>query len=174
MRPWRRNPHGRRNGSPKYASLASDRYLADRDEPALSVQQVRKLAGTNRFAAYPNNPVLSPGPEGSWDAGALGSMTVLKVKNIYHLYYVYYEAWGVRGNNSTDYNTLQIGQATSRDGVHWTKDPANPVLPKGTGDDWDRDGWDPFVLYEKGVFKMWYGGGIATGGRRFQSMVPIS
>jgi hypothetical protein len=55
---------------------------------------------------------------------------------------------------------LQIGQATSRDGVHWTKDPANPVLPKGTGDDWDRDGWDPFVLYEKGVFKMWYGGGM--------------
>ena len=126
---------------------------------ALSVQQLRDLAGSNRWAIYPNNPVLRPGAKGEWDAGALGSMTVLKVGKVFHMYY---EAWGVRGANgdSVDYLTLQIGHATSRDGVSWTKDPANPVLPKGTGNDWDRDGtWDPFVLYEDGVFKLWYGGG---------------
>jgi hypothetical protein len=116
------------------------------------------LAGTNRWAVYTNNPVLRPGATGEWDAGALGSMTVLKVGDRYHLYY---EAWGVRGRDSTDYNTLQIGHATSRDGLRWTKDPANPVLPKGKDKDWDRDGtWDPFVLHEDGVFKMWYGGGM--------------
>jgi hypothetical protein len=79
------------------------------------------------------------------------------------LLHMYYEAWGVRGNSGADYNTLQIGHATSRDGVHWVKDPANPVLPKGTGPDWDADGtWDPFVIHEGGLFKMWYGGGMET------------
>jgi predicted GH43/DUF377 family glycosyl hydrolase len=131
--------------------------VAGEGDAVLSVPQVRALAGTDHWAVYPHNPVLRCGASGEWDAGALGSMTVLKVGELFHMYY---EAWGVRGNSAMDYNTLQIGHATSRDGVHWTKDPANPVLPKGTGKDWDRDGtWDPFVLYEDGVFEMWYGGG---------------
>ena len=50
---------------------------------------------------------------------------------------MYYEAWGIRGHSSQDYRSLQIGHATSRDGLHWTKDPANPVLPKGSGNAWD-------------------------------------
>jgi len=112
-------------------------------------------------AVHPNSPVLRTGAKGEWDAGVLGAMTVLKVEDRFHLYY---EAWGVRGNSAMDYSTIQIGHATSSDGVHWTKDPANPVVPKGSGDDWDRDGtWDPFVLHEDGLFKMWYGGGM--GGR---------
>lgn len=110
------------------------------------------------LTAYAGNPVLRPGEKGSWDAGALGSMTVLKAGDVYHMYY---EAWGVRGKRLDDYNSLQIGHATSRDGLHWIKDPANPVIPKGTDGAWDSDGaWDPFVLYEDGQFKMWYGGGM--------------
>lgn len=116
--------------------------------------------GAPRWVDYPDNPVLAPGPAGSFDAGALGTMNVLKVGKIFHMYY---EAWGVRSGKSdnwSEFTSLQIGHATSADGIHWQKDPANPVLPKGSGDDWDRDGtWDPFVMYENGVFKMWYGGG---------------
>jgi hypothetical protein len=43
--------------------------------------------------------------------------------------------------------------------LNWVKDPANPVLRPGKTGRWD-DGavWDPFVIYEDGVFKMWYGG----------------
>ena len=111
-----------------------------------------------KFEPYAGNPILKPGGPGEWDAGALGSMSVLKVGDTYHMYY---EAWGVRGNDPKDYHSLQIGHATSSDGIHWVKDPANPVLPKGTGQDWDRDGtWDPFVIHEDGIFKMWYGGGM--------------
>ena len=129
-------------------------------DKALSVQQLRELAGANHWAVYPDNPGLRPGVKDEWDAGAVGSMTVLKVGEVFHMYY---EAWGARqgSNRGLDYRTLQIGHATSRDGVHWTKDPANPVLAKGDGKEWDKDGtWDPFVLYENGVFKMWYGGGM--------------
>lgn len=109
---------------------------------------------------FQGNPVLTVGAPGSWDAGALGSMSVLKVGDTFHLYY---EAWGVRSEaewNREEYNTLQIGHATSADGLHWTKDEANnPVIPKGRPGEWDSHGtWDPFVLYEDGLFKMWYGG----------------
>ena len=111
-----------------------------------------------QWIPHPNNPVLTPGSKGTWDAGALGSMSVVKVGEVFHMYY---EAWGTRENMSTDYNSLQIGHATSNDGIHWNKDPANPVLTNGTANDWDRDGtWDPFVIYEDGMFKMWYGGGM--------------
>jgi hypothetical protein len=153
-------------------------------DPALSVQRLRELAGSGHWAIYANNPVLRPGAKGEWDAGALGSMTVLRAGETFHMYY---EAWGVRGatGNSADYLTLQIGHATSRDGLHWRKDPANPVLQKGRRDDWDRDGvWDPFVLYEDGTFKMWYGGGenthcdwgyaVSTDGVRFVKKGRIS
>lgn len=116
---------------------------------------------TSGFAPYSGNPVLSPGRDGEWDAGALGSMTVVRVGEVYHMYY---EAWGERSAKNwskEEYDSLQIGHATSRDGIHWVKDFANPVIRRGeTGDAWDRDGtWDPFVIHEDGRFKMWYGGG---------------
>lgn len=127
---------------------------------ALDATALRQLGGASGFREYPRNPVLKPGPPGSWDAGALGSMTVVKVDSVFHLYY---EAWGVRDRSADDYRSLQIGHAVSLDGIHWAKDPANPVLPKGGRSDWDRDGaWDPFVIYEDGVYKLWYGGGMDT------------
>ena len=79
---------------------------------------------------------------------------------------MYYEAWGKRSSKGWDaeeYKSLQIGHATSHDGLSWAKDPAGPVIPKGAPGDWDEDGtWDPFVIYEDGLFKMWYGGGFGT------------
>ena len=54
--------------------------------------------------------------------------------------------------------------STSTAQINWTKDPANPVLPQGEEGEWDETGvWDPYVIYEDGLFKMWYGGG---GGRK--------
>jgi len=128
---------------------------------AYNINTIKELAGTDTWKPYRNNPVIKPGKKGSWDAGALGSMTVVKVGGIYHMYY---EAWGRKGKEweAEDYKTLQIGHAISVDGIHWEKDPENPVIPKGKKEnDWDRNGtWDPFVIYEDGLFKVWYGGGV--------------
>ncbi|MEI6178539.1 MAG: hypothetical protein WCS43_16735 [Verrucomicrobiota bacterium] len=124
------------------------------------LEPLRKIGSVDGFKPYDGNPILKPGPAGSFDAGALGSMCVLRVGDVFHLYY---EAWGVRAaKNGTpkEFETLQIGHATSADGLHWTKDPANPVLPHGGQADFDRTGvWDPYVIHEDGLFKMWYGGG---------------
>ncbi|MCP4539909.1 MAG: DUF1565 domain-containing protein, partial [Chloroflexi bacterium] len=55
-------------------------------------------------------------------------------------------------------NKIQVGLATSSDGISWTKYPANPVLT-GTAGAWDESGeHGPFVLKEDGVYKMWYEG----------------
>ena len=129
----------------------------------LDLAALKSLAGRDGFRVYPGNPLLSPGAPGEWDAGAIGSVTVALVDDQFHMYY---EAWGRPDPNAegVNYATLQIGHATSPDGVHWQKDPANPVLPKGALGEWDAKGtWDPFVLYEDGRFKLWYGGGIDQG-----------
>jgi hypothetical protein len=130
-------------------------------EPAEEILEgLRQIASTEGFRPYEGNPILEPGPEGSFDAGALGSMSVLLADGIFHMYY---ETWGVRSDaewDADEYESLQIGHATSRDGIRWTKDPGNPVLAHGGEADFDRTGvWDPYVIYEDGIFKMWYGGG---------------
>ena len=74
---------------------------------------------------------------------------------------MYYEAWGTLDNEGSHkgYASLQIGHAVSLDGVHWSKDPANPVVRRGQKGSWTQDGtWDPFVIHEDGIFKMWFGG----------------
>lgn len=118
-----------------------------------------RLAGRSGWKEYANNPIIKPGQEGEWDCWAVMSMSVVKVGDTFHLYYE---------GGLTDCGDLQIGHATSTDGLQWVKDPANPVLRPGKPGDWD-DGatWDPFVLYEDGVFKMWYGG-ERIGHRDFQ------
>ena len=127
---------------------------------ALDVHEVRALAIKDGWNVYEGNPVVGCGAAGTWDAGALGSMTVLRVGGVYHMYY---ESWGVRSEKAWDadeYESLQIGHAVSLDGVTWVKDPANPVLRRGAEGEWDRTGtWDPYVIFEEGKFKMWYGGG---------------
>ncbi len=128
-------------------------------DPAV-IEGIKKISSTDGFNPYERNPVVDVGTEGSWDAGALGSMTVLMADGVFH---VYYESWGQRSEKEWDadeYESLQIGHATSQDGFQWTKDMANPVLPKGGEADFDRTGvWDPYVIYEDGLLKMWYGGG---------------
>lgn len=124
------------------------------------LEDLKQLGSTEGFKYYGGNPILDTGQEGSFDAGALGSMTVVLVDSVFHLYY---ETWGLRTDaewDADEYESLTIGHASSRDGIHWTKDPENPVLDRGGEVDFDRTGvWDPYVVYQDGVFKMWYGGG---------------
>jgi predicted GH43/DUF377 family glycosyl hydrolase len=132
-----------------------------------NIKETDKSANNNGFVDYAEDPVvLTMGADGEFDAGALGSMTIVKVAGVYHMYY---EAWarlthlGGQNGEGDDYVSLQIGHATSTDGIKWDKDPNNPVIPVGDKGEWDEDGtWDPFVIYEDGIFKMWYGGGVGS------------
>jgi hypothetical protein len=125
----------------------------------LAPDEWRRLAGKNEWRKYPGNPIIKPGKKGQWDRWAVMSMSVVKVGDTFHLYYE---------GGPTGCPDLQIGHATSKDGLNWVKNPANPVLRTGKSGEWD-DGatWDPFVLHEDGIFKMWYGG-ERVGHRDFQ------
>jgi len=142
----------------------------------LTTDQVRAMAGKGFWRPYKQNPVLECGVPGEFDHAALGTPCVIKVDGLYHMYY---ETWqdparprvvvkksrfGGRISYDRprgDYTTLHIGHAISRDGVRWIKDPENPVIARGAEGEWDSVGtWDPFVIFEAGIFKMWYGAGV--------------
>lgn len=137
--------------------LRMDKKLRERNGH-YDVTELRKLAAKGRWAKYAGNPVLKPGANGKWDSWTLATMNVLKVGDTCHMYY---EA-GRKGVID-----FQIGHAVSTDGIHWVKDPVDPVIPFGQRGEWDdAETWDPFVLYEDGIFKMWYGGTTVLKGRR--------
>jgi hypothetical protein len=69
----------------------TETYIPDLD-PSV-IQSLEQYASRDGFQPYENNPIIDIGPKGSFDAGALGSMSVLLVDGVFH---VYYETWGVR------------------------------------------------------------------------------
>ena len=100
------------------------------------------------------NPVLFEGAGGSdWDRGGVETVMVLKDGGQYYLWYGGYE---VREDPPL---TLQIGLATSSDGINWSKSLANPVLSPGTSGEWD-EGWveSPSVVKVGSTFHMLYSG----------------
>ena len=79
-----------------------------------------------------HNPLLSPGPTGSWDDGVVCNPSVFAVGNTM---FMLYEGRPASGNPP-----WQVGLARSTDGgMTWAKEPANPVLRRGTGGSWDAD-----------------------------------
>jgi uncharacterized repeat protein (TIGR01451 family) len=102
---------------------------------------------------YTGNPVLTVGTNGAWDDAAIWRPTVLKEGGTYKLWY-----------SASDGATRRIGYATSPDGIHWTKSGGNPVLVPGQSGAWDAAGvYAPSVIYDGGVYKMWYRGRDTNG-----------
>ncbi len=99
------------------------------------------------WTKYSQNPVLDLGPEGSWDAQHVANPSVLFDGTEYKMWYT--------GLNMR----MRIGYATSKDGIHWTKHPENPVLDVGAWETCpDSDIWSPSVLFLAGEYKMWFTG----------------
>jgi len=61
--------------------------------------------------------VLGPGPTGSWDDAAVAAPSLFFDNGRLQLWY-----------QGFDGERWQVGRAISTDGVHWDKDPRNPVL----------------------------------------------
>lgn len=93
-------------------------------------------------------PVLEAGPGGSWDEDGVIAPEVLHTGNEYLMWYT-----GISGS------TFQIGFATSNNGLHWKKDPGNPVIVVGESGSWDElKVWAPTVLHHSSTWEMWYVG----------------
>lgn len=89
------------------------------------------------------NPVLDPGPVGSWDERAVADPYVIRAGADFYMYYLGQDR-AVR---------QRIGVARSPDGVHWTKLRANPLVEM---DDDERGIGEPAVWQSHGFYWMLY------------------
>lgn len=100
-----------------------------------------------------DDPVLEKGDPGSFEDLGLGFPSVLQIGQVYHMWYA--------GLSET--MGMNMGHATSDDGITWTRDPMNPVLVKGEENTWNSDRvYLPKVLFLDGVFHMWFVGAAAN------------
>ncbi len=96
-------------------------------------------------------PILTPGPTGSWDAGGLQWPSVVRTDDGYLMYFTALDRRGGQGS---------IGLATSPDGQTWTKHDGPVLAPEL---DWERGQVDrPRVAVTPRGLVMVYAGGRLT------------
>ncbi len=106
------------------------------------------------WTKYADNPVLAPGPSGTWDDLYVHLPTVIRNGSSYIMYY--------RGSSTkTTVTSLKVesslGMATSSDGVHWKKSGSPLTLARSSS------GWDTYqrvsdVLVVGGRYLLGYAG----------------
>jgi predicted GH43/DUF377 family glycosyl hydrolase len=102
-------------------------------------------------------PVLAHGPYASWDERAVADPDVIWIEPYFYLYYL--------GQDRAA--RQRLGVARSRDGLHWEKLRANPVLDLGTAGAFDENGLgEPAVWAARGAYWMLYTGRDAGEMRR--------
>ncbi|MCB9781996.1 MAG: glycosylase [Candidatus Omnitrophica bacterium] len=80
-----------------------------------------------KFKAFENNPVFRAGNPGEWDEAIRERGWILKEGEDYYLWYT--------GYRLPEDSVKHLGLATSKDGIHWTRDPHNPIY----SDSWVED-----------------------------------
>jgi hypothetical protein len=111
-----------------------------------------------------NNPVIEVGVAGSGEDRIVAACATIKRDSLYEMSYA--------GASQADaaigsIDTVNIGYATSSDGIQWEKHPGNPVMTtySPTYDPDSTGPWAPCVVFEADEFMMWYeasGIGLAT------------
>lgn len=110
---------------------------------------------THQWKKYSGNPVLAVGAAGKWDDWWVAIHSIWKEGSTYYAYY----------NGCKSNTNMQIGLATSTDGITWTRyDVNNPVLAFGAAGKWDDDGvGSPLVWKEGSTWYMLFNGRRSTG-----------
>jgi predicted GH43/DUF377 family glycosyl hydrolase len=105
------------------------------------------------WTKHAGNPVLRPGPSGSYDDMWAAVPAVIKTDRGYEMWYSGF-------SSTTGYTNITINYATSTDGIHWTKFSGNPLFDTHSSPHSmpiDSGGpWAPDVVYDGGEYKMWY------------------
>lgn len=98
------------------------------------------------------NPVLRLGVPGEWDDEAVTHCQVVADElGGFHMFY--------HGNGSGISNRTGLGHAFSWDGVHWTKNPGNPIVLGGGPGSWDEQVLGPCgLLLGQGTWRLYYWG----------------
>lgn len=127
--------------------------VADRPVP---VEQLAKATWKRVQGPADKGSVLGPGKPGGWRGAYVGFPTVAYDGKTYRMWFV--GAQKTQDPRAPYGYYERIGLATSKDGLNWTiANNDRPVLdlgPKGSVD--AKGASHPFVLFDDGVYKMWY------------------
>jgi predicted GH43/DUF377 family glycosyl hydrolase len=93
----------------------------------------------------PTNPIIYPG--NNWDSKCVSPGAILKENGIYKMYYTGY---------SNEYDSWNIGFATSSDGINWTKYP-QPIIYGNSG--WEYQIIVSAVIKMNGIYYLYYSSG---------------
>lgn len=101
-----------------------------------------------RWTKHPE-PVLRPGPRGSWDERGVADPYVIRVGSAFYMYFL--------GQDRA--RRQRLGVARSEDGVTWCKHLSNPILELGEPGAFDENGLgEPAVWLWLGRYWMAYTG----------------
>jgi len=97
-----------------------------------------------QFKPSPSNPILAPGPKGSWDENIRERGWVMYENGMYHLWY---GGWQGEYTHS-EARLVKLGYASSTDGINWTKYAGNPIYTETWIEDMTvlKDG-DTYYMY---------------------------
>ena len=97
-----------------FALLTSNPVLAQVEDLALFPKTLTS------FEPYCDNPIFTASTKEQWDARLRERGWILKSRNQWWLWYTGYD-----GERSS---IKSLGLATSKDGIHWTRHPQNPLI----------------------------------------------
>ncbi|OFX56552.1 MAG: hypothetical protein A2046_09695, partial [Bacteroidetes bacterium GWA2_30_7] len=128
-------------------------YYGDTIQQFAAISSAIGVATSNdgiNWYKHPNNPIFTKGNVGEWDGSWVESTNVNfdTVTGEYKMWY--------NGVDTTTWK-INIGLATSTDGVNWSKYVNNPVVQTGNWGEYD-DMWlgTPTVLKMDNFYEMWY------------------
>ncbi len=117
------------------------------------------------WTKYAGNPVMVAGNANSWYNTFISNPSVIKEGPVYNMWFSAPDA--VANGQPTD-GKVNIGYATSPDGISWTVNPS-PVLVAGSQGNWDTVGCaEPSVLKMNGTYHMFYSALNTWSVERFQ------
>jgi predicted GH43/DUF377 family glycosyl hydrolase len=150
--------HGATFASVIYDSAAVEFRMYYHGYSFTGVHQVGLATSPDGIAwtKYAGNPIMTPGPD-AWDGQSVRVPVVWKEGPAD--YRMIYTGAGDAG--------MQVGYATSSDGIAWTKHPANPVFNDPTWAHGQTENWG--VMKVGSEYLMWY----STFGMR-QSGIAVS
>ena len=116
---------------------------------------VRLRSRPGPFAKHPANPVFDVGEGDAWDNAVVSEAKVVFDGETYHLWYAARQRLETPTGGKK--SPMMAGYATSTDGLHWTRHPANPIMVPGPlGSPEANFVYPPYVLFDGQQFRMWY------------------
>ena len=132
-------------------------YTRTHDEAGKAITwEIHLATGKDLYslAPHPANPMLKLSQ--SWERTAVIYPYVIREGETWVLFYASY--WADAGRKGT---STAIGQATSRDGIHWNKDKSNPILTPTANSSFDSIYTSSQCVIADGrQYRMYYGSRI--------------